>query len=117
MTDQLDIFDLPISAWPTAHVGPTPENLIRDSFRRFHQENPHVYLELVKLARRLRSRGNDRLSINMLFEVLRYRVALRTQGDTFKLNNNYRSYYARMIMRREPDLREAFELRRLHGPE
>lgn len=119
MSDQLGMFggDLEVAEWPTEHVGPTPENLIRDAFWRFHQENPQVYVELVRLARRLRDRGSSRLSINMLFEVLRYRWALRTRGDIFKLNNNYRSYYARMIMRREPDLRDAFELRRLHGPE
>lgn len=97
------------------HVGPSPERTIREAFLRFHRENPHVYTELVKLARRAHQAGNRRIGIKMLFEVLRWRHALRTGGDDFKLNNNYHSYYSRLIMAREDDLRGVFELRRLHG--
>lgn len=107
---------LPEAAWPTRHVGPRPEPTILEAFQRFHNENPQVYVELVKLSRRLTARGTERIGIGMLFEVLRYRHALRTRGDVFQLNHNYRSYYARLIMLREPDLRGAFELRKLHGP-
>jgi hypothetical protein len=106
-----------IADWPEGHVGPEPENLIRDAFKRFHGENPHVYTELVTMARELVDVGHAKIGIGMLFEVLRWRHALRTAGDTFKLNNNYRSYYARLIMRREEDLAGVFELRRLHGPD
>jgi hypothetical protein len=51
----------------------------------------------------------------MLFEVLRWRHTLRTGGDEFKLNNNYRSYYSRLIMLTEADLTDVFETRRLHA--
>jgi hypothetical protein len=97
------------------HVGPAPEKTIREAFLRFHHDNPHVYRELVTLARRARRAGADRIGIGMLFEVLRWRHTLRTGGDDFKLNNNYRSYYARLIMAHEADLEGVFELRRLHG--
>ena len=99
------------------HVGPHPEATIREAFLRFHSENPHVYAELVLLARRARRAGSQRIGIKMLFEVLRWRHTLRTGGDDFKLNNNYHSYYSRLIMTQEPDLRGVFELRRLHGRE
>jgi hypothetical protein len=52
----------------------------------------------------------------MLFEVLRWRRMLRTAGDEFQLNNNYRSYYARLIMLQESDLEDVFETRRLSTP-
>ena len=100
---------------PRGHVGPMPEATIREAFLRFHADNPHIYDELVLLARRARRRGAKRIGIGMLFEVLRWRWTLRADGDTFKLNNNYRSYYARLIMRREGDLAHIFELRALHG--
>jgi len=108
---------LPVEEEPAGHVGPEPEKLIRDAFLRFHRENPHVYVELVKLSRQLKEVGHKRIGIGMLFEVLRWKQALVTVGDGFKLNNNYRSYYARMMMNAEPDLRGIFELRKLHGPE
>ena len=100
---------------PVGHVGPEPEATIREAFLRFHGDNPHIYDELVMLARRAKRRGAQRIGIGMLFEVLRWRWTLRADGDTFKLNNNYRSYYARLIMRRESDLAGIFELRALHG--
>lgn len=109
---QLSLSDLEVP--PDGHVGPDGES-IREAFTRFHSENPHVYEELVLLARRSRRAGAARVGIGMLFEVLRWRHTLRTGGDDFKLNNNYRSYYARLIMSREPDLWGIFELRKLHG--
>ncbi|HEY5316508.1 MAG TPA: hypothetical protein VIJ20_00910 [Solirubrobacteraceae bacterium] len=47
----------------------------------------------------------------MLFEVLRFETGLKTEGDPFKLNNDYRAPYARMMMEREPDLAGLFETR------
>jgi len=106
---------LPVAQAPDGHVGPDPEGTIREAFDRFHAQNPHVYAEIVMLARRARRSGAERIGIGMLFEVLRWRHTLRTGGDDFKLNNNYRSYYARVIMAKEPDLAGMFELRKLHG--
>jgi len=88
---------------------------IESAFRAFHEVNPWVYTALVRLARDLHNRGRDRIGIGMLFEVLRWQHAIAStdQASDFKLNNNYRSRYARMIMRTEPDLDGIFELRRL----
>jgi hypothetical protein len=107
--------NLPVADSPSGHVGPSPEDTIREAFLRFHAENPHVYMELVKLTHRAKHAGASKIGIGMLFEVLRWRHTMRTGGDDFKLNNNYRSYYARLIMAREPGLGDIFELRRLHG--
>lgn len=97
------------------HVGPRSGS-IEEDFWAFHMANPQVYAGLVRLAREWRARrGSQRVGMKMLFEVLRWHVALTTQGDVFKLNNNYTSYYARLIMDREPDLDGVFEIRRLHA--
>lgn len=56
--------------------------------------------------------GEARLSINMLFEVMRYHRKLQTAGDDYLLNNDYRALYARMLMEREPELAGLFETRR-----
>lgn len=91
------------------------EATIQEAFERFHAENPDVYDELLTLARRWRTRGNQRAGIAMFFEVLRYRRGMRTQGDDFKLNNNYRSRYSRKIMAENPDLAGIFDTRELHS--
>lgn len=81
-------------------------------FEQFHYANPHVYAELVMLARRARRTGAARIGIGQLFEVLRWRHMLSTRGEEFKLNNDYRAPYARLIMHVEQDLDGVFELRR-----
>lgn len=92
----------------------TPGRLtLEEEFRLFHDNNPHVYAALRELALDLVRRGVRRYSIAGLFEVLRYQRSLATDdpASAFKLNNDYRSFYARELMRREPRLAGFFELR------
>ena len=89
---------------------------IQTRFVRFHRRNPVVYDSLVKLARQAKARGRDKIGIGQLFEVLRWEWAMGGLPDTHeyhKLNNNYRSRYARLIMEREPDLEGIFAVRGL----
>jgi hypothetical protein len=87
---------------------------IDQAFFAFHHANPDVYRSLVKLARQWKAAGHDRCSIAMLFEVLRFDVGLKTTSpDGLKLNNSYRSRYARIIQANEHDLRGFFETRAL----
>lgn len=88
---------------------------IQEAFEQFHRLNPWVFDALVTLARDLHRKGHQRIGIGMLFEVLRWNYLTRTvdpAGD-FKLNNNYRSRYARMIADTCPDLTAVFETRQL----
>jgi len=78
--------------------------------RTFDAENPEVYAKLLDLARTIKARGMGRVSIALLFERLRWISQIETTGDQFKLNNSYRAYYARKLMR-EPGLDGLFETR------
>jgi len=83
-------------------------------FEEFHRNNPEVYEELVRLARQMKARGHKRIGIKMLWEVLRWERAMKTTDQTeWKLNNNYTSRYARLIMENEPDLKGFFVTRGL----
>lgn len=86
---------------------------ISERFRRFHSANPEVYRNLVNLARQLKRSGRDSYGIVGLYEVLRYDASLKTDGKPFKLSNDYRSRYARLIMAQEPDLEGFFKTREL----
>lgn len=100
------------------HSGPRPGSTIERDFAEFHRRNPHVYDRLVELARAWHERRpGQKLGMKMLFEVLRWEVAMKTVGEDFKLNNSYTSYYARLIMRQERDLDGLFETRQLHAPD
>lgn len=80
-------------------------------FEHFHETNPHVYQELVMLARRAKRTGASKIGIGQLFEILRWRHMLSTHGDLYLLNNNYRAFYSRLIMDHEPDLTGFFDIR------
>lgn len=85
---------------------------IAEGFREFHAENPHVYDALVSMARDLVARGYRRVGMAMLFEILRWDHMMKTDcSEPFKLNNNYKAYYARLIEAREPDLVDVFTKR------
>lgn len=89
---------------------------IDSRFRTFHRENPHVYQILVRLAREARTRGKTRLGVKALWERMRWDIWMQTEDDDeFKLNNNFTSRYARLIVRQEPDIAGMFELRALRS--
>lgn len=81
-------------------------------FLAFHHANPQVYARLRDMALALRRRGFKRWGVKNLYEKLRYDLAIETFGEPeFRLNNNYHSHYARLLMESEPQLAEFFELR------
>lgn len=85
-----------------------------DRFKAFHYANPWVMERLIEMALRLRARGIQHYGIAALWEVLRYDWTVRTDDptSTLKLNNDYKAFYAREIMRRHPELDGFFATRR-----
>jgi hypothetical protein len=86
-------------------------NYLRERFETFHAQNPHVYSKLHAMSATLQSKGHNRVSMQMLFEVLRYDAMLQTTGDRWKLNNNYAAFYSRELMEQDPRLAGLFEIR------
>jgi len=95
----------------------TTRSPIEEAFLVFHRANPDVYKALVALSMQGRRGGLRRGSINQLFEVLRWNTMIQTDpgADPFKLNNNHRPHYARLIMAAEPTLAGWFEIRKVAG--
>ncbi len=93
-----------------------PADPIQERFELFHRRHPEVYEQLVTLARRAVQSGRERVGIGMLFEVLRWErliAGLPDGREPFKLNNNFRSRYSRLIMQCNIDLADIFETRGL----
>lgn len=83
-----------------------------EAFKKFHSENLNVYRELVTLAHEIKAKGYRRYSLQTIYEVVRWKGSLKTNDEEFKLNNNHRPFYARLIMKREVGLKNFFETRR-----
>lgn len=92
------------------------EASIQARFETFHAANPRVYDLLVEFARQLHGRGFDHCGISLIWERMRWELAITTvDPDGFKLNNDWRSRYARLIMEREKDLAGFFRTRELRA--
>lgn len=86
---------------------------IDERFAVFHRANPHVYVHLRNDALDLVRRGRTRVSMKMLFEVLRWSaLKVRPDGD-YKLNNDYTSRYARLLSDTVTELTGVFAFRTL----
>ena len=88
---------------------------IKDAFEEFHTLNPHIYRNLRFLALMAVKSGKKKLGMRLLWERLRweYYVTTITDGDTYKLNDHFVPYYARMLMEKEPRLAGVFETREM----
>ena len=82
------------------------------AFWKFHNANPRVYDKLVMYAKQWH-RVHEHGSINLLFERVRwdYMTDINRLDDGFRLNNNHRAFYARLIEQQEADLHDFFRLR------
>ncbi len=93
---------------------------IESQFLAFHEANPHVLRLLEGMCAELLAAGRDRVGMKMLWEVLRWKVLLRVKEaeelDPYKLNNNFTSRYARLLLDRNPALRGVLEIRELRSP-
>ena len=72
-----------------------------------------MYGHLVRLSFEWRRAGGQKLGIATLFEKLRWEWHTGTikDEDGYKLNNNLKAYYARLIMSDYPELDGLFDLR------
>ena len=101
---------------------------IQERFEKFHLENPHVFARLEKHCQKAIDKGRKRIPINMVFEVIRWEHfigTLPTDGDThlgqgefrrLKLNNDFKSRYARLYIKLYPGREKYIEIRQLKAP-
>lgn len=85
------------------------------AFAEFHRRNPWVVEELEKIAWEMLKHGHRKLGVQQLIEIFRWETRRQTISHNFKINNNFASRYARMMLDRNPHWGQVFELRRLRS--
>jgi hypothetical protein len=90
---------------------------IQQRFEEFHEANPQVFYELAELATQAWEKGRTRISIETLYNHLRWEHWMNTDdpASDYKLNDHYTSRYARKIMEEFPLLDGIFETRDLRS--
>ena len=89
-----------------------PELTIAERFDAFHEANPHVADALEALAGQWLAR-HKRVGMKALVERLRWESGIQTDGDIWRLNNDYTSRYARLLLARHPEWVGRIETRAL----
>jgi len=86
---------------------------LQERFAQFHAANPHIYDMLVALARKMKAKKTMRQwSIYAAYELVRYQWNSKTRSfDNYKLPNEFRPLYSRLIMEQEPDLKGFFRIK------
>jgi len=93
-------------------VKPRERPSIRERFERFHAANPGVYRVFKRFAWDVKKAGRSRWSADAIIQRIRWFFAVETDEPEFKINDHYSAYYARMLMREDPDNFDGFfELR------
>lgn len=87
----------------------------QQKFEQYHRDNPQVLTALIRLTDQAVAKGHKRIGIELLFNVLRWETMITTRGDAYKMNNNYKSRYARLIEEVRPDLKGVFIKRELRS--
>ena len=95
-----------------------PKLTKQQQFDALHNANPRVYRELVQIAHELRAEGVSRCGMAFAWEVLRYKCIKTRRTDPsmdFKLPNNHKAYYVRLISSNETNLASFFTMRPLRS--
>lgn len=98
---------------------------IQRRFEEYHRQNPNVYELIVAYARRAKRGGKKEWGIAAIIEIIRWEhffkaqeEGIKTEGgaeEKFKISNDYRSRYARLIMEQEADLSGFFKTKELRA--
>ena len=84
---------------------------------RWIELNPQAYLLFRRFAEQMRQK-HRRFGIGQLTERVRWEMAFEYDDRDFKINNNYRAYIARRLVKDDPRLAPYIEMRVvMHGPD
>ncbi len=91
--------------------GGTPASMALD-FEEFDRANPKAWQYFVQFAKQALGAGRLILSASLITERIRWETWITTSADDFKINNNFRAFYARKFMRLYPEHGECFRTRK-----
>jgi hypothetical protein len=89
-----------------------------ERFLELHRKHPEVFWKMLELAREAKLK-RGRYGIDDIACIMRWhmddRGATPEDGEPFKVNNNYRAGYARLLALFDPGLQVLFEFRKTGG--
>ena len=89
------------------------DKTIFEKYLEWDRANPEFYELFKRFTLQLLRAGRNNIGSALIMERIRWETMLRTSGEPFKVNNNYKSIYARRFMRDFPQHEGCFRIREL----
>lgn len=87
----------------------------RNKFRKFHFKNPHIYQTFSIYSWDAAKAGHQVFSHWLIMNRIRWDSLIQTDGEKYKIPNEFIAFYARMFMIRHPQLGAFFKIKRMKG--
>lgn len=84
---------------------------------RWHQQNPDVYKMFERFTFEAINAGHSRLSAWLIVNRIRWETTVVTQGEDFRISNDFIAWYARLFMHLHPQFSGFFQTKRMKGEE
>jgi hypothetical protein len=79
----------------------------------WHKKNPHVWKLFEKFTLMAISKGHRNLSAWLVVNRIRWETSIETQGDDFKISNDFIALYARYFMHKYPQYNGFFRTKQM----
>lgn len=79
----------------------------------WHNKNPHVWKLFEKFTLMAISKGHKNLSAWLVVNRIRWETSIETQGDDFKISNDFIALYARYFMHKYPQYNGFFRTKQM----
>jgi hypothetical protein len=79
----------------------------------WHKKNPHVWKLFEKFTLMAISKGHKNLSAWLVVNRIRWETSIETQGDDFKISNDFIALYARYFMHKYPQYNGFFRTKQM----
>lgn len=90
---------------------------IRQGFNEFNKENPHIYSAFEKQALKAIERGQKKISAKLIINWIRWNEFMESTDASFKINDAFQAYYARLFCEKHPQFIDRFDFRKLRNEE
>lgn len=87
--------------------------ILFQKFLRFHEKNPNLWIRFRALSFEVKATKRKRYSAWTIINVLRWEHDVRTQGDVFKISNDFIALYARLMIATYPEFDGFFEIKKM----
>lgn len=90
---------------------------ILEAFKDFHTKNPDVYKQFENQTMAAIGRGRKKISAKLIINWIRWNIYLDTTDESYKINDAFQSYYARLFVELHPEHLTIFNFRKLRNEE